>query len=381
MASLREDLFHLASHGVPPNEATAQRLTVALDGFLDFWTGEVLPFVAEGGSELRFLEAPYGRGKTHLLLLMAHTARLAGFATAVVHCSTESKPFASVAETYRSIIPALRFPSTQKPSGADIFEFLRALPKEQLQALCSSRRICTGYQNLLVSYARRAAMEPMDRVLVSRLSDLIRARPENLVRIPELYRLDHRLPRPLGKLGKRTAMPWLRGLLTMPREARLKGVVVLFDETGADFHLARETRRVQREHFANLRNLIDYLGVGRLPGCVITYAVAAEIFLEKAKEILPPLAQRIERTLSQQRNPRAVWCQLEELTRPATDTAEFFTKLGGRLVEAGREAGFHDRRIAAASALIAEEAPQMAGSIHSAVVREFIKKITVTITG
>lgn len=372
--------MRLASTGIPSSEELAHRLTVALDGFLEFWSRETLPFVAGGGSELRFLEAPYGRGKTHLLLLMAKTARQSGFATALVECSPESKPFASIERTYRSMIPALRFPSAACPEGLDLFEFLRTCPQNHLECLRESDRINPGFRNVLFAYARTSRAEAVNRPVLDGLASLIRSQPENPVRIPLLYRQDHRLPRPLGKLTKRTAMPWLRGLLQMPQTVGLKGLVVLFDETGADFHLGRESLSIKRAHFAHLRNLIDHLGVGRLPGCAITYAVAADL-IQQARETLLPLAQRVERVLPEDANPRAVWSFLEELTEPQTNDPEFFRKLGQRLVDLGRQCGFEEYRLAEAATLLAAEPNRRAASINNASVREFIKLMAATITG
>ena len=372
--------MRLASSGIPSSEEIAFRLSVALDSFIGFWSAETLPFVAAGGSELRFLEAPYGRGKTHLLLLMARAARRAGFVTALVECSPESKPFASIERTYRAIIPSLQFPGRNGNDRCDLFHFLSDCAQEELNLLQESDRINPGFRNLLCAYGQRSRSETSTRFLTTALSNLIRALPETPVRVPELYRHDYRLPRPLGKLNKRTAMPWLRGLLQLPQAMGLKGLVLLFDETGADFHLGRESLSVKRAHFAHLRNLIDHLGVGRLPGCAITYAVAADL-IHEARETLLPLAQRVERILPDKLNPRAIWCFLDELTFPPTTDPEFYTQLGNRVVEVGREAGFENGALLQASNLIPALAKQKAESINNAAVREFIKQIASIITG
>jgi hypothetical protein len=380
MSQLRDDFMRLATSGVPSSEDIAFRLSVALDKFIGFWSAETLPFVAAGGSELRFLEAPYGRGKTHLLLLMARAARRAGFATALVQCSPESKPFASVERTYRAIIPSLQFAGRNGSDHYNLFQFLGTCTPRQLSDLQETDRINPGYRNLLWAYGHRSRSENSPRSLTAALSNLIRALPETPVRVPELYRQDYRLPRPLGKLNKRTAMPWLRGLLQIPQAMGLKGLVLLFDETGADFHLGRESLSVKRAHFAHLRNLIDHLGVGRLPGCAITYAVATDL-IHEARETLLPLAQRVERILPDDPNPRAIWCFLDELTSPPTTAPEFYAQLGHRVVEIGREAGFGESTLRQAANLIPALAKQKAESINNAAVREFIKHIASTIAG
>ena len=379
MSQLRDDFFQLASKGIPPSEETAERLTIALEDFLQFWRTETLPFIEAGGSELRFLEAPYGRGKTHCLYLMARNARQNGFATALVSCSLDCKPFESIADTYRFIAQSLRFPGENGADGNDLLDFLRSLPPEHLRALRDAETLNLGFRNVLAEFAQYSQRPNTIRPILEALEGLIRAPLGGRVSLRDLYRYDHRLARPLGKLTKRTALAWLHGILRLPQQVSLKGAVILFDETGADFHLRRESTEVQRHHLANLRNLVDNLGIGRLPGCSITYAVAADL-LQQAKDVLEPLHQRIARTQADRRNPRAICCRLDELTKPGTHDRQFFLSLGKRLVELGREAGFLETGLLKVESMLPVEAARAAASINNAAVREFIKLIATTIT-
>ncbi|HMO65292.1 MAG TPA: DUF2791 family P-loop domain-containing protein, partial [Verrucomicrobiota bacterium] len=105
MNDTRDILRRLAQHGVLDVPEVAARLSTGLDGFVARWERETLPFLAAGGSELRFVEGPNGRGKTHFLQVLETHARRAGFVTARV--GTQTKPFAALQDTYRQIALAM----------------------------------------------------------------------------------------------------------------------------------------------------------------------------------------------------------------------------------------------------------------------------------
>ena len=64
---------------------------------------ETLRFAEQGGAELRFVYAPYGRGKTHLLWALREVAMEKGFVTAYVDCNSGHSPFESPQKTYHMI--------------------------------------------------------------------------------------------------------------------------------------------------------------------------------------------------------------------------------------------------------------------------------------
>lgn len=370
----RDQLETLAAIGIPPDEEFAELLSFGLDGFLEFWATETLEFLQRGGSELRFVQGPYGRGKTHLLFRMARLARSRGFVTAMVSCSSESKPFASAQETYRSVVPSIRFPDSSVPEGLGLFEFLSGLSDGVAERLNANESLSPGYRHLLLDYRHRMQVDEIDHRVTSDLRNLITAHPENRVRLTDIFRLDRTLRRPLGKLTKRNAMSWVRDLFTLPRILGYKGLIVLFDETGADFHLGRTNTRQQRQHLANLRNIVDCIGVGKLPGCSITYAVAADLMMI-ARETLPPLVQRIDRMDRSFCNPRAVSCDLDELTNPCIESAEFWQGLGKKLIEISRTIGCDESKLAVVERDLPEISNRWAGYVHNAAVRDFIKTI------
>ena len=371
MKKQRAALHHLAAHGTPPSEDVACALTVGLDDFSQRWTRETLGFLKAGGSELRFVEAEYGRGKTHFLHVLAQRSREAGFAVACVQCSPEFKPFASPVETYRTVFRNLRF--LHDDNIVDALGLFGALEKEEITALSKAKGINLGFSHLIRAYASAVHASVPNPSLVRDLSALLRADAAAAIRLRDAYAMDSRLHKPIGKIGKRTATPWLHSLVRLPRIFGYNGTVLLFDETGADFHAARESTSVRRTHLAQLRNLVDHLGVGDLSGTGIVYAAAADL-VAIANESLPPLAQRIERTNAQEKNPRAIWCYLDELTSPGPGHEDFFLNLGEKLMNFATAAGVENFQLERARPSIQSCARSAATSIRAGAVRDFMKQ-------
>lgn len=375
MSHARDILRRLAQHGVLDVPEAAVRLSTGLDGFVSRWERETLPFLAAGGSELRFVEGPNGRGKTHFLQVLEMHAQRAGFVTARV--GTQTKPFAALQDTYRQIALAMSAGASGSDGDCGLAHLLAGLTAEQLGGFQQSARGNPGYRNLITTYARRVQA---DQPATHDLRALLMHDTNRRVTFGELFRLDRHLPRPLSRLGKRNAAVWLRSLLTLPRQLGFKGLVVLFDETGADLHLRPEPLRARQQHMANLRNLVDYLATGGIPGCSVVYATTHD-FIQMAFKDYPAIWQRVARmeetspSAELPRNPRAVWCRLDELTDPSPAEREFFTTLGEKLLALASEAGISETRLQAARQALASLSDKMSHNLTQGAVREFIKRM------
>mgnify|MGYP002078439468 CR=1 FL=1 len=360
----------------------AARLSTGLDGFVARWERETLPFLAAGGSELRFVEGPNGRGKTHFLQVLETHARRAGFVTARV--GTQTKPFAALQDTYRQIALAMTASAPGHNGQCGLAHLLAGLNAEQLTSFQQATRGNPGYRNLITTYARRAQAGRGDEPAAHDLRALLMHDTNRRVTFGELFRLDRHLPRPLGKLGKRNAAVWLRSLLTLPRQLGFKGLVVLFDETGADLHLRPEPLRARQQHMANLRNLVDHLATGGIPACSVVYATTND-FIQMAFEDYPAMWQRVARLeetspfAEPARNPRAIWCRLDELTEPSPAESAFFLQLGGKLLELGRESGVSEARLVSARKSLVGLSDEMGRNITQGAVRQFIMQMAVEI--
>jgi len=373
MHSARDILQQLAAYGTPSSGDQVLELSVGLESFIKRWKGEILPFVQNGGAELKFIEGPYGRGKTHCLLAMQAAAAEMGFATCLVDCGMEQPPFASLSETYRAVARNLTAP---KHESRGLAAMLKAASDDEVRALHEKSREHLAFANLCSEYAKRAKAGPMQHELAGNLRALLMHDTGWPVTFRELYRTPG-IRRPLGRIGKRNASSWLRSLLLLPKRLGYAGLVVLFDETGADLHQGRSAVRRVREHLAHLRQLVDQIATGGLPGVAVVYASTPD-FVRNAADDYPALHQRVARVSADDEslpsNPRAVWCGLDELTVPSSHTNEFFLLLGQRLIDVGREAGVASSQLSAVSRLLPTLATQHNTLVQGAV-REFVKTL------
>lgn len=387
----RDILHRLAQHGTLDDPEVALRLSTGLDGFLKRWESEVLPFVAAGGAELRFVEGPYGRGKTHFLQALEVTAQRAGFVTSRVECGLQQKPFGSLEETYRVVADNMRVATPQRNGGGPgLGGILAGLPEAQLANYQNSPRGNPAYRNLVLTYAKRGRLGGRHDAVTSSLRALLHNDSNRRVTFRELFdaasRLGVHVPRPLGKITKRNAAVWLRSLLSLPRRLGYNGLVVLFDETGADLSFKSQFGSFgdHQRHLANLRNLVDQLATGGTPGCSVVYATTRDL-VEIARQDYPALSQRVERREEltafgeAAANPRAIWVRLDELTDPGPDTEQFFIRLGEKVVGFARDAGVSEQRLAAVRSQLVALATTFSQNLTQAAVREFIKIVAASL--
>jgi hypothetical protein len=160
-------------------------LSVGLDRTIKRFRDETLPFVADGGAELQFVFAPYGRGKTHLLRTLQEIARQKGFATSYVDCRSGQAPFASLQETYRVVAGNLA------PTGSALVLSHRSGPeaiieeamasvkpsqvKQCVAALGRDAHLATDYRNLASAYSRAVIQGQHQSLHGSDLRALLRA--------------------------------------------------------------------------------------------------------------------------------------------------------------------------------------------------------------
>lgn len=385
MSTPSDSLRQLASFGTLDSAEIAARLSSGLGPFITRWQKETLPFLLAGGAELRFIEGPNGRGKTHFLQALEVAGQQAGFATARIQCGMQSKPFAAMQETYREIAKTMTAPRNARHRNlGGIAGIVGSLSTEQLTSYQQTPRPNPGFRNLVVSYAKRSQLMPHPDPLADDLRALLHHDNGRRVLFTEMFRSARsegmNLPRPIGRVGKRNAGVWLRSLLALPKQLGMNGLIVLFDETGTDLHLGREPIRARQQHLANLRNLIDHLAVGDIRSCSIIYATTHD-FIQLARQEYPAISQRIERLESvtpfatRHANPRAVWCRLDELTDPSPSRPEFFLELGEKLLALGREAAISTARLDIIRGQLPALAQKMSQDLNHAAVREFTKRI------
>lgn len=336
----------------------------------------MLPFVRAGGSELRFVEGPYGRGKTHLLLAMQAVAAEQGFVTCRVDCGLQQKPFQSFAETYQAVAQRVQGPGLNGRLG--VCSLLEASSQEALQQYRDkARHQHPAFVNLALAYARRLSVGRANDELPEDLRALLHHDRSRYVTFSQLYRQAPDLKGQIGRVGKRNAAVWLRSMLTLPRGLGYPGLVVFFDETMADLHVGSGRSRQLQEHFAHLRQLVDRVATGGLPGCAIVYATTSDL-IRLARDHYEALHQRVARLADSEPpppNPRAVWCRLDELTVPDPSKPQFFEELGSKLVQLGLEAGITSSHCQPITRQIPILAQRFSIELTQGAVRDFVKSI------
>lgn len=375
-----ETLARLAQTGTPPDGADIARISAGIGDALERIVDETFPFVTGGGSDLQFILAPYGRGKTHFLKAIEYRAREHGFVTAYVDCQDGDSPFRSLRQTYRAIARSMMPPQQQSffaNSGvARVIEAQFTESDTDKQRLVIERivgmssTLAPDYRNLVLSYAGFNTGDE-DEAFGDDIEALLTGEVGYPVTLGALYRKYPLTLRPLGKLGLRNAGVWLRSLLALPRILGYPGLVVLFDETEAA--LNRGGARQRQQHLAHIRTFVDHLAVGTFRGCAVYYAVV-EDFIEMADQGLGALGQRIQRYRFQEtRNQRAVSVNLDELTEPGPRNPRFFEELAECIVDLGREAGLTSDASARVLNRLTGEAEQYAEALSEGKVRDFVK--------
>ncbi len=383
-----EIIARLASTGTPPNHESILNLSVGLEKTIHIFKTETIPFIKDGGSELRFVYAPYGRGKTHLLRTLQLVASKMGLVTAFVDCNWGQAPFATLSDTYRAIANNL-LPTKQSKEfiarlGVDavIEEAVSSCDfetgKRRVKTVFKDPHLSCEFRNLAAAYGKLILQERHSESPGVELQSLLRSNVSSRVRVSDLYRMDSKLPRPIGKLARRNAAAWLRSIASLPVSLGYPGLAIFFDETEQNLSFSRASPKKRRIHLANLRNFIDHMALGSFKGCVIHYAVVEE-FLEVAKTELEALSQRIERIRigkeGELSNPRAVWVDLDELTNPSPGNEVFFTKLGKNILHIGEEAGLTNSSVIKIEKSLNDLGAQFCKSISTGAVREFVKTI------
>ena len=377
----KETLAHLAAIGTPPDdEDVLLRLSAGLTQSLKRIDSEILPFVAGGGGELQFIFGPYGRGKTHYLKTIARWARQRGFVTAYVDCES---PFASLSDTYTAIANAMSPPVPGNFVGATgitrvvesrFAERDTAEQRDLIERLKADRALSPDFRNLVVAYCTESIAGGGDEYLSERIEALLANIRTYRVTPSSLYREHPRLPRPLGKIGRRNAALWLRSILSLPRILGYGGLLLLFDETESS--LRNRSHRQRQTHLAHIRTFVDHMATGAFRGCAVYYAVTEE-FIDIADTHLKALSQRIERVrvpdMGDSRNPRAVWVDIDELTEPGSDDPRFYEELGSRIIDIGRTAGLSRSKASSLMDELVPVAKEYAEAISEGRVRDFVR--------
>ncbi len=282
-AQVVELLESVATHGVP-SRGVAPILDVGTVEYVEFFREELVGDVAGGGASFcRFLEGPYGGGKTHVLQLLEFMAAETGLATVRIDLSQAMK-----IENWNQICKFIFSRMRLNLPGREIVSLpaiLRALASEESVdsvRLKKARLPHSGFQSaMFYALDDRPPDDEQRNVLLDRY--LLGDR----VRVVDMRR--HGLIGMKDPLSARNAEQVLSTVVGGLSAAGVPGTIFLFDENEQTFQ--GKSKRVQVA--ANLmRRLVDGSLDGRLRGAVAVFAVLPG-FLSACSEIYPALGQRL----------------------------------------------------------------------------------------
>jgi len=319
----RREIIDALRRGTVPR-AGLDAFAVGLDRFAPTIDDE-LAVVARGGAVFKAVRGEYGSGKTFVVRWVAERARRAGMATSEVQISETETPLHRLETVYRRMIEHLA--TSEFPAGA-----LRSLVDGWFYTLEQDALAGGG----VAEDDDQAVVAAASAVLERRLAAVSRDAPAFAMAL-RAYRsasLDGDAATAEGILAwvagqpnvgagiKRAAgiraeidhfgaLAFLRGWLTVLRDAGHRGLLVALDEVET---LQRVRGDVRDRALNSLRQLIDEVDSGRFPGLYLLITGTPAFFDgPMGVQRLPPLAQRLAvdfTTDARFDNPRAVQLRL-----------------------------------------------------------------------
>lgn len=253
---------------VPPDNVTAY--TVGRDNLL-MQVRQDLQATASGHSMVRFINADYGHGKTHLLRLLQEIAYVDDFAVSTVTLSHSECPLYRFGQVYNKIMWGIRTKDQRKrPALDNILD--RWLEAMRLQQRREVERIVAGLpqdmKNALVTYYE--ADNPINPRREDQLAILKWLSGESGIYLAEIRRKYSIRSR----VDEETALDMLSLMATLFRHLRYKGICILFDEAEALDSISQSSYREQA--YDNLRMVVQR--ARNVTHCHFVYATTPSFF-------------------------------------------------------------------------------------------------------
>ena len=237
--------------GVPPR-GRALGLTVGRDREIDYF-GRKLDEIAETGlSDVKFISAEIGGGKSHFLDILESLAKERNFVVSKVDLDSRSTRFDHFEEVYRKLVGGIATRTHQTDGLTSILEtwasqYQGATDTWIFAELRQIPELPAQLRSALLEYGKAVAK---DDGVVETLTDLISWVSGEKVTAAQRKRLNVTAP-----VGRTNASEMLRGLMGLFRVQGYSGFVVLLDEAEAITSLTRvQDRNAANE---NIRSIID----------------------------------------------------------------------------------------------------------------------------
>lgn len=320
---------------VPANRLDA--LAVGLEKLAPTFSEE-LDFVASGNGQFKAIRGEYGAGKTFTVRWMQEHALSQGFLTAEVQISETETPLYKLETVYRRLMEQLSSENVRGGALRGVMD--RWIERLEEQVLQSG-----------VDENDETQLEAeINRLLESRLMEVSRSVPQFAAALrayngaifdgdlalaqgvvawlggqPNVSAATKRAMNVSGAIDHFGALSFLRGFLTMVRDAGYRGLVLVLDEVETLQRMRTDTRE---KSLNALRQLIDEVADNRFPGLYLMIT-GTPAFYDGTQGVqrAPALASRLATTFPDDPrfdNPRAAQIRLTGFTHE-------------RLVEVGRK--------------------------------------------
>jgi len=230
-----------------------------------------LDTVASGHSMVRFVNADYGHGKTHLLHLLQEIAYVDDFTASTVTLSHSECPLYRFGEVYNKIMWGIRTKDQRKRPALDniLDRWLEAMRFRQRREV---ERVVAGLpedmKNALVAYYE--ADNPISPRKEDQLAILKWLSGESGIYLADIRR-KYRIQ---SRVDEHTALNMLGLMASLFRHLGYQGICILFDEAEAIDSISQSSYREQA--CANLRMVIER--AKNISHCYFVYATTPSFF-------------------------------------------------------------------------------------------------------
>lgn len=252
--------------GVPPAREHVRELNVGRDRELKYFSDKLTELAEVGTSDVKFVSAQIGAGKTHFLDLLASMALDKGFVVSKVDLDSRTTRFDHFEEVYGKLISRIATPEESSDGLTHIIEkWAGDRQSDDEETVYRSLRRIDGLpielRTALLGYWRSVSSRSPEALAT--LEDLRTwlggAKPS----FAQKKRLSVTSP-----IGRTNASDVLRGLMGLFQDAGYKGFVVLLDEAEAITSLTRMSDRDAANE--NIRSIID--DADKSPGFYFVFA-------------------------------------------------------------------------------------------------------------
>ncbi|WP_280274520.1 BREX system ATP-binding protein BrxD [Nocardia wallacei] len=323
----RREILDALRRGTVPSNGLDQ-LAVGLARFETELDTE-LDVVAAGGGVFKAVRGEYGSGKTFFARWLADRAMRKQFAVAEVQINEIDTPLHKLETVYRRSIESLRTATVQPSALRPILDsWLFTVESDAEQQGIDPD---TLLERRLADVATRAPVFPMAirayrRATVNGGNDDADGLVAWLGGQPHVSATVKRTANIKGDLDHFLAMGFLRGLLTVLRDAGHPGLLLVLDEVET---LQRVRSDARAKALNALRQLVDEVHDGHYPGLYLLITGTPAFFEgRQGVQLLPPLADRLHTDFSGDPkfdNPRAPQLRLTGFD------LDKLTELGGRV--------------------------------------------------